>query len=252
MNIHHDIVQQLRARLSDWDGMEAFLHLPPLQSADIYAGAPSIKIDVFYHDKIFSSKDRHSFFPDASFWETQHSKDRFFFQGNSVHILYRSVVEWERKWAGLEAPKDTEDSYGLYRLHRGNIIWSRTEWITGQKDRLQEMPRIFWENLIERILLRLEHIVTDLGLAAMSINPASFIYAQGRFVEGVVESLFCINRKFLSSPEEWEIHMTYFSCKPEGFSGYWDTFLRDEGIDRVKKWEIAKKLVADIWALGST
>jgi hypothetical protein len=252
MNIHHDIVQQLRARLSDWESMEAFLHLPPLQSSDIYAGSPSIKIDVFYNDRILSSKARHAFFPDASFWEPQPFKDRFFFQKNSVHILYRNVQDWEKKWAGLEAPKDTEDSYGLYRLHRGNIIWSRSEWISGQKDRLQEMPRVFWSNLIERILLRLEHIVSDLGLAAMSNNPVSFVYAQGRFVEGVVEALFCLNKKFLSGPEEWEIHMAYFALKPDGFNGYWDTFLRDEGVDRVKKWEIAKRMVGDLWALGSS
>jgi len=250
MNIHHDLLSALKNSYSHWKGMEAFVHLPPLQNPPVLGMDTAVKVDLFYRGVLPPPREREQQFPSALHWEATENKDRFFLEDINIHISYRSVEKWEELWSGMESPEHPEDTYGLYRLQRGNVIWSQSEWIHGEKKRLEQLPPVFWNGLVKRLLPQLEHLVTDLGLAALGENRLGFLYAQGRFLEKMVEYIFALNRRFLSSPEEWEIHLAYMEVLPSGFQGYWETFLRESGVDPLKKWELAKHLVSSLWSLG--
>jgi hypothetical protein len=215
-----------------------------------------LKLDVFYRDAIPAFPARLSGVPGAQLLETSLSrdKDRFFLQDMPVHLDYKLVPRVDEELRALgqpSAPLRQDTTYGLFRLYHGIPVHSQSPWIREVKAQLENLPEGFWAFQRRNLGGRLEHQLSDMAAAHFNRDGLFFQIALARFLETLTELLFNLNRQFLCPPEELKFQLDGLEELPTGFTGYFDSLLREEaGFDRERRLALAKHLAEGVLALA--
>lgn len=247
----NQLVETILHALADSPDLECVQRIPYL------AGMPSsplfcVKLDLFYRGPIPTFPDRLKTLPSLQFVETSLSreKDRFFLQQMPIHLDYKTVSRVDAELADLgepDSPLRQETTYGLFRLYHGIPVHTKTTWIREVKAKLEALPDAFWTFQKTNLASRLEHLLSDMAAANFNGDGLFFQIAQAGFLETLAELLFAVNRQFLGPPEELKFQLEGLDVLPTGFTGYFDTLLReDDSIDRERRVSLARHLAEGV------
>lgn len=251
----NQLVETILQGLTDGPEVECVQRIPyhggGMPSSPLFC----LKLDIFYRSAIPPFPSRLSKLPEPQFLETSLSKekDRFFLDKIPIHLDYKEVPRVEEELAGLGqpgAPLRQETTYGLFRLYHGIPVHAKTGWIREVKARLETLPDEFWTFQRQNLAGRLEHLHSDMAAAVFNRDGLFFQIVLARFLETLAELLFALNRQFLCPPEELQFQIDGLELLPTGFSGYFDTLLReDSGFDRERRAALARHLAESVLAL---
>jgi len=214
-----------------------------------------LKLDIFYRHSVPAYPQRLAGFPTLQFVETSLSrdKDRFFLEKVPIHLDYKVVGKIDEEIGALgqtDAPLRHETTYGLFRLYHGIPVHTKTPWVREVKARLENLPEGFWTFQRRNLAGRLEHLLSDMAASIFNRDGLFFQIAMARYLETLAELLFVLNRQFLCPPEELKFQIDGLELLPAGFTGFFDSLLRDDaGFDRERRLALARHLAEGTLAL---
>ncbi len=247
----NQLVETILQSLAATPDVECVQRIPYL------AGMPSsplfcLKLDLFFRGPIPEFPERLKTLPALQFVETSLSreKDRFFLNQMPIHLDYKTVARVDAELADLgvpDSPLRQDTTYGLFRLYHGIPVHTKSTWIREVKAKLESLPDEFWTFQKTNLASRLEHLLSDMAAANFNRDGLFFQIAQARFLETLAELLFALNRQFLGPSEELKFQIEGLEVLPAGFTGYFDTLLReDPAIDRERRVSLARHLAEGV------
>jgi hypothetical protein len=214
-------------------------------------------IDVFCHGGIPAVSTRENLYGnDISAFESSGNKDRFLAGELPVRLEFKStqnindivsiaVENTERLWM----IKDS-GTYGFYRLCAGDILFSRSGWIYGIRERLGKPRDDFWTVMRQANQSKMEHFLSDLGAALIHGDDFFYLMSESGFIKSACLTLFCINRRFEPSHRAYYSQVTELPIKNDAFSAQLETFLRNgEDITMERRYALAQLIARGIITL---
>lgn len=245
------ICSRITETVSAWDSVRA-LSLMDFISSETFDPYFFISIDVYFNGELPDFEKRKAFFPDAIAFEASRAKqkDRFLINDLPVRLEYKQMFMIDDMVSSYTAYEDKfryNGTYGLYRLQNGRVQYDPDGWITGMRKKLDSLENSFWRFLFSIFRGTTEHFFGDLNAAAMKGDRYFFTISSAGFIQNLVRLLFAVNRRF--EPSGRQVFGTVYDLDvlPEGFSGRFESFLRNDGqISLEKKTEVAELLVTSI------
>jgi hypothetical protein len=244
--------------LSQWPGVEC-VSLNEAALSDTLDPYFALILDVFYSAPIPGAEERHSLYGgDVAAFETssQNIKDRFLIGDLPVRLEYKSTEKIEELVSIADTRLDQlwliKDSgtYGFYRLARGEILFSRTQWIDRIRERLQGAGARFWSEMRSFHQSKMEHFLSDLGAAGQQDDSFHYLIASAGFIKTACLTLFCLNRRFEPSHRAYYRQVLELPALPESFRAQLETFLRvDPDMDMERRFGLAKLIARGIVGL---
>jgi hypothetical protein len=252
------LVERFTRILSEWEGVEC-VSLNEAALPDTLDPYFALILDVYYSGDIPEPEDRFGLYgEDAGVFETskQGNKDRFLVGDIPVRIEYKgtgkidelvSIADTERDRLWLIKDSGT---YGYYRLARGQILYSRSDWIQKIRERLLRLDDSFWQEMRYAHQSKMEHFVSDLGAALIQGDNFHYLISSAGFIKNACLTLFCINRRFEPSHRAYNRQVQDLPILPESFSATFEHFL-SSGVDVTmeRKYSLAQLLARGIIAL---
>jgi len=242
------LVDRFTEVLSSWPGVEC-ITLNEAALSDTLDPYFALILDVFYSASLPDEEERCRLYGDdvAAFESSgQNVKDRFLIGDIPVRLEYKNTAKIEEliqiadtKNESLWLIKDS-GTYGFYRLVNNDIVFSRTNWINGVKERLTHIGNQFWEEMRNTVQSKMEHFLSDLGAACFQGDKFHYLIASAGFIKTVCLTLFCINRRFEPSHRAYYKQVRELPLLPEAFISEFDTFLEnDSGISPESRFRLA-------------
>jgi hypothetical protein len=186
----------------------------------------------------------------------RNEKDRFLIGNIPLRLEYKNTERIEKliniadgKYESLWFIKDSGTD-GFYRLANCDIIFSRTDWIYGIRQRLTNIGDQFWTEMRSTAQSKMEHFLSDLGAACFQRDKFHYLIASGGFIKTACLTLFCINRRFEPSHKAYYKQVRELPVLPESFAGEFETFLDNgSGFDMDSRFSIAKLIAQKIVVL---
>ncbi|MCL2070414.1 MAG: DUF4037 domain-containing protein [Treponema sp.] len=252
------LVDRFSSIISQWTGVEC-VALNEAALPDTLDPYFALVMDIYYRDKIPGAAERRELYgDDLEAFETsgKESKDRFIIGDIPIRLEYKSVGMIEELVSIADTRLDSlwfiKDSgtYGFYRLSKGEVVFSRTDWIKGIRSRLEKLGDEFWQNMRNAHEFKMEHFLSDLGAALMRGDDFFYLTSAAGFIKTACLTLFCINRHFEPSHRAYYKQVLELKELPGSFQSYFETFLRpDPEITRERKFSLAQLIARGIVSL---
>jgi hypothetical protein len=221
--------------LSAWPGIEC-VSLNEAALPDPLDPYFALILDVFHSGPVPAPDERCRLYgEDVAAFETssQSTKDRFLIGDVPVRLEFKNISKIEelvdiadKKLESLWLIKDS-GTYGFYRLARGELLFSRGDWIKSIRKRLDSLGDPFWEAIRYANQSKMEHFLGDLGAALLQKDDFHYLIASAGFIKNACLTLFCINRRFEPSHRAYYKQIRELPLLPESFSAELETFLRN-------------------------
>ncbi len=244
--------------ISAWDGVECIV-LNEAALGDTLDPYFALIFDVYYRGGIPNAEARKDFYGKAAAaFETSPSqaKDRFLVKGLPVRVEYKIIENVEAQVDIAANPESSmwtihrTGTYTFYRLTTGEILWNRSNWIDGMREKLLALPNSFWLRLRSALESRMEHYVSDLGAAVAQEDNFHYLIASASFIKHACMVLFSINRCFEPSHRLYLSRIADLSKLPTEFSGRLESFLWNETkMPPERKFALAQLIAKSIMAL---
>lgn len=244
----------LRAILAGWEGVEAIV-LGEAAEVEVLDPYFAVQLEVFHRSALPSPEERRKRLGDPAAFEAAsfQPEDRFLVEELPVRIRYRELAWFDqilkriedRLWAPHEA-----GTWIFYQVTRGEVLYQRSAWLDGLRERLRHLPESFWETLVDSNRFSVERYLRDLGAAVVRGDPLFYLMAAAGFIRSLCSFLFALNRRFEPSGRMLYERTLQLPELPEGFRGRFESFLRHEqGLPPERKREIAELLTRSILVL---
>jgi hypothetical protein len=194
-------------------------------------------LDVYHSGSIPSPVERKAAYgEDAVAFESSalQNKDRFLVGGLPVRIEYKSVDKIaevldiaDTRTDQLWLIKDS-GTYMFYRLQNGEVLFKRSSWIDGVRERLAKLPDEFWIQMREAHQSKMEHFLSDLGAALLQGDDFHYLISSAGFIKNACVLLFCVNRRFEPSHRGFYEQVKELTLLPGDFVGRFESFLRSD------------------------
>ena len=252
------LVDRFSSIISAWPGVEC-ISLNESALPDTLDPYFALIMDVYYQDPIPGPGERQGLFgDDLEAFETSSrgNKDRFLIGNIPVRLEYKSVRRMEElvsiadtRLENLWLIKD-KGTYSFYRLSRGEIIFSRNNWIIGIRHRLENLEDEFWQIMRYAHESKMEHFLSDLGAAALQEDDFFYLISAAGFIKNACLTLLCINKRFEPSHKAYYKQVLELKELPDSFRAYLETFLRsDPETTMERKFSLAQFIGRGIVAL---
>jgi hypothetical protein len=252
------LVDRFAAALSAWPGVEC-ITLNEAALPDTLDPYFALILDVFCSAPIPGAEDRCRLYGDdvAAFESSgRNEKDRFLIGDIPVRLEYKFIGKIEElvtiadtKQESLWLIKDS-GTYGFYRLDRGEIIFSRNNWINLIRKRLENLGDRFWDEIRGAVQSKMEHFLSDLGAACFQGDAFHYLTSSAGFIKTACLTLFCVNRRFEPSHRAYYNQVRELPVQPESFLAEFDTFLSNEpDMTMERRFAVAKLIARSIVTL---
>ena len=252
------LVDRFSAVITSWPGVEC-IALNEAALSDTLDPYYALILDVFCSGPIPGAEERcHLYGSDVAAFESsgQNEKDRFLVGDIPVRLEFKYTGKIEELLDIADTRNDSlwliKDSgtYGFYRLANGEIIFSRNNWISGIRSRLEKLPSQFWAEMRSAAQSKMEHFLSDLGAACFQGDQFHYLIASAGFIKNVCLTLFCVNRRFEPSHRAYNKQVLELEKLPETFHSEFQTFLENSaGINPDSRFNLAKLIARNIVAL---
>jgi hypothetical protein len=259
------LVDRFAETISSWPGVEC-ISLNEAALPDTLDPYFALIFDVYYEGTIPDPEERcKQYGNDVTAFESSQgrtqggaggSKDRFLINDLPVRMEYKPLKLIEDRVAIADTKLDSlwliKDSgtYGFYRLAHGELIYSRSGWIDGIRNRIKNLSDEFWHLMRIAHESKMEHFLSDLGAAAIQKDDFNYLISAAGFIKNTCLTLFCINRCFEPSHRAYYKQVIELPILPESFKTQFTTFLRsnpEKEMDR--SFALAKLIVRGILTL---
>ena len=252
------LVERFSQILSSWKGVEC-ITLNEAAQQDTLDPYFALILDVFCSASIPGAEERcHLYGDDVAAFEcsSQGEKDRFLIGDIPVRLEYKKTKKIEElvniadsKHESLWLIKDS-GTYGFYRLANCEIVFSRTNWIHGIRERLTGFSDQFWAEMRGAVQSKMEHFLSDLGAACFQGDNFHYLIASAGFIKTACLTLFCINKRFEPSHRAYFKQVCELPVLPESFTGEFETFLdNNSGANLDSRFHLAKLIAHRIVVL---
>ena len=253
-------VQVLSRRLADilgtWAEVEAVL-LGEAAESGVLDPYFAISLDVYYRGELPPAGERRARFGSPPAFEAVPGQpalqDRFLLEELPVRARYQEIARFEDLLARIEARHWVfHDSGGglFHRLAHGQLLYYRSSWAEGTRQRLAALPDHFWTVILEGSQRALSYALNDLQAAAVRDDPLFFALSLSQFLRGLAGLLFALNRRFEPTPRLLARHLATLPRLPDGFAGRFESLLREEaGLTRARKCEVAELLARSVLSM---
>jgi hypothetical protein len=252
------LVDRFSSIVSQWPGVEC-VSLNESALPDTLDPYFALILDVYYRDSIPDAEERRKLYgndPEAFETSSQAIKDRFLIGDIPVRLEYKSIGMIEELISIVDTRLESiwfiKDSgtYSFYRLSRGEIVFSRNDWIKTIRTRLENLGDEFWKIMRYAHESKMEHFLSDLGAAFMREDEFFYLISAAGFIKNACLTLFCINRCFEPSHRAYHEHVLELKELPGSFRAYFETFLRpDPALTMERKFSIAQYIARGIVSL---
>jgi hypothetical protein len=219
--------------LSAWPGIEC-ITVNEAALPDTLDPYFALILDVFYSAPIPGPEDRRPLYgQDLLAFETSPRtlKDRFLIGDIPVRLEYKSTAMVEElvdiadtRLESLWLIKDS-GTYGFYRLINGAVLFSRSAWIDGIRQRLEKLGDPFWQGMREASQSKMEHFLNDLGAAYFQHDEFHYLLASAGFIKEACLTLFCISRCFEPSHRAYYKQVLELPCLSDSFPAELENFV---------------------------
>jgi len=244
--------------LSAWQGVECII-LNEAALSDTLDPYFALILDVFYTGAIPDTDERfHSYGDDVAAFESsgRNEKDRFLIGDIPVRLEFKFAGKIEELVTIADSKPDSlwliKDSgtYGFYRLANGEVVYSRSTWISEIRKRLQALDDQYWTVMRNAAQSKMEHFLLDLGAACFQVDTFHYLISSSGFIKTACLTLFCINKCFEPSHRAYYKQVRELQILPESFVGELETFLSNEqGMTMERRFALAKIIAKGIIAL---
>ena len=252
------LVDRFASIVSQWPGVEC-ISLNEAALPDTLDPYFALILDVYYQDSIPDPEERHDYFgQDLEEFETsaKGDKDRFLIGDIPIRLEYKSVRMIDElvsiadtRHESLWLIKDS-GTYGFYRLFRGEVIFSRNDWILNIRRTLGNLGDEFWQIMRNAHESKMEHFLSDLGAAMMRGDDFFYLISAAGFIKNACLVLFCINRRFEPSHRAYYKQVLELKKLPDSFRSYFETFLSpDPEMTMERKYSLAQLIARGIVSL---
>ncbi|MEM5947444.1 hypothetical protein WKV44_02695 [Spirochaetia bacterium 38H-sp] len=241
----------LEEKLSVWDCVDTLCFLNNDRS-DVYDPYFYISLDVYYDGELPPSEERLAQFDFAGAFETSpgRNKDRFLVRDIPVRLEYKCMSDIEamlNSEPGALLRYDERISYMCYRLKNADVLYKKSNWIDGIREKLDSLPDSFWHALVDEARAKMEHYLSDLCAASELEDEYYFLISSAGFIRSACSALFAINKTFEPWGREMRKHVFRLKELPYSFRGYFDQFVRYEhDMPMAVRREIAEHLASHI------
>lgn len=252
------LVDRFTSIISQWPGVEC-VSLNEAALPDTLDPYFALIMDVYYRQAIPGVKERQELYgEDLQAFETsgKESKDRFLIQDIPVRLEYKSIGMIEELVNIADSRLDSlwfiKDSgtYGFYRLSKGEIVFSRSDWIKNIRTRLGKLGDEFWCGMRNAHESKMVHFLSDLGAALMQGDDFFYLTSAAGFIKNACLTLFCINRRFEPSHRAYYKQVSGLKELPDSFMSYFDSFIRSAPeITKERKFSLAQHIAKGIVSL---
>jgi hypothetical protein len=220
--------------LSVWPGIEC-ITLNEAAMQDTLDPYFALILDVFYSAPIPDPEERRALYGgDLLSFESSPlgMKDRFLIGDIPVRLEYKSTGTVEElvdiAAARVESLWLIKDSgtYGFYRLAKGEILFSRTDWLKKIRRRLEGLGDSFWKGMRSVHRSKMEHFLNDLGAAYLQNDEFHYLLASSGFIKEACLTLFCLNRRFEPSHRFYYRQVLQLPLLPDSFPAELENFVR--------------------------
>jgi hypothetical protein len=244
--------------LSAWPGIEC-VSLNEAALPDPLDPYFALILDVFHSQPVPEADERCRLYGgDVGCFETsgQPAKDRFLIGNIPVRLEFKNIAKIEElvgiadtKLESLWLIKDS-GTYGFYRLAKGELLFSRGDWIKNIRGRLANLSDSFWETLRYASQSKMEHFLGDLGAALFQGDDFHYLIASAGFIKNACLTLFCLNRRFEPSHRAYYKQVKELPVLPESFAAEFETFLRNAPeLNAERKYSLAQLMARKIVSL---
>jgi hypothetical protein len=244
--------------LSAWPGIEC-VTVNEAAMPDTLDPYFALILDVFYSAPVPEAAERSRLYgPDTVAFETsaQVIKDRFLIGDIPVRLEYKSTAKVEElvdiadtRIESLWLIKDS-GTYGLYRLANGEILFSRGNWISHIRDRLEHLGSSFWDGMRDANQSKMEHFLNDLGASYFQHDDFHYLLASAGFIKNACLTLFCFNHRFEPSHRAYYDQVLELPSLPESFPAQLESFLRQgPDVTMERRYSLAQVIARGIVSL---
>lgn len=260
MNIKTKLLaDRFTALFAQWPGVECVI-LNEAAGSGILDPYFALVLDVLYSAPIPKPEERLALYGSdiSAFENSNHQlKDRFLVGDLPVRMEYKSTAQVEDLTAYTDSKTESlwiiKDSgtYGFYRLTQGQILFSRSTWIDGIRDRVLNAKEDFWLRLRDVNQSKMEHFLNDLGAALYQGDDFFSLISAAGFIKHACLTLFCINKHFEPSHRAYGEQVIKLPELPESFAAQLEIFLSDKegGASAERRYTLAKLIARGIIAL---
>ncbi|MDP3177382.1 MAG: DUF4037 domain-containing protein [Spirochaetaceae bacterium] len=255
------LAEDITRVVSAWESVEC-VTLGQHSETDTLDPYFALVIDVYFRGDVPSAERRceslAAVIGDPGAFESagvRRPKDRFLIDGLPIRVEYKSVERIDAVANGGSGPARAQaleghGTYPLFRLLSSRVMFRRSDWIDRVRDGLSSMPDDFWNELEGALAAKMEHLLGDMGAAAMRDDAYFYIVSSAGFAKYATAVLFVLNKRFEPSARAMDEQLHALPILPADFRGRWESFLRsDVGMNRDKKFEIAQLIARSIIAL---
>jgi hypothetical protein len=249
------IAKALADRLALLEGVQAVL-LGEAADIEVFDPYFTIDLDVYVAGAPPGLEARRTLLPDLQAFETSpiSAIDRFLVEElpASMHFIRTADVDrmllriTEQSWVFHEPGTNA-----LYRIERGEPLFSRDGWLEEARSVLAHVPPQFWWQAKLRAFSLAERALADLGAAAHRSDDLFFLVSAARLVRCVASFLFAANRHFEPSDRMLGERIAALPVVPEGLGGRLDSFMRPIGeVTKDARREIAEHIVRSLMPMA--
>ena len=251
------LVDRLVKVLAEWPAVEC-ISLNESAQPDTLDPYFALILDIYYDGSIPNAEERLRLFGDdvVAFESAGEGKDRFLIGDLPVRLEYKPIELIEERINIAHTRLDSlwliKDSgtYGFYRLARGELIFTRGNWIQAVREKIEELGDEFWQGMRMANESKMEHFLSDLGAAAIQEDDFNYLISAAGFIKSACLTLFCINQRFEPSHRAYYKQVMKLPILPETFKAEFESFLRQEsGVGMERKFALAKIIARGIIAL---
>ncbi|GAB1481539.1 hypothetical protein MASR2M78_03540 [Treponema sp.] len=244
--------------ISKWDAVEC-IGLNEAALSDTLDPYFALILDVYLSGDIPDASERQIAYGEGiAAFETSPlgNKDRFLVGSLPVRLEFKSIDKIEeivdiadKRTDQLWLIKDS-GTYGFYRLARGDVLYKKSAWIDGIRDRLSKLGDEFWRQMRDAHQSKMEHFLSDLGAALIQGDDFHYLISSSGFIKNACVAIFCINRSFEPSHRGFYEQVQELSILPDEFVGRFESFLRNDAeMTAERKYSLAQLIARSVLAL---
>lgn len=207
--------------ISEWEAVDAVLMLR--FGTDRYDPSFFISYDVYYTGTLPVPAEREQKLSFAAGFESTQDgqKDRFLVEDVPVRLEYKEQQAFDEALKNAQDPDEGDpllNTYGFYRLQRGDVLLERSGWVQRTRGELNTLPDHFWERRIRAFSSRMDHVLADLSSAVFSGEELFYHLSLASFLSALCSLLFAINHRFEPAGRVLNEQMQKLPILPEEFS----------------------------------
>ncbi|TVR68821.1 MAG: DUF4037 domain-containing protein [Spirochaetaceae bacterium] len=239
--------------LADWEAVDSVLMLR--FGTDRYDPSFFISYDVYYRGSLPERESRERAFAFAAGFEStlDGQKDRVLLDDVPVRLEYKETSLFDAMLREIGEGDEGDplvNTYGFYRLERGEVLLERSAWVARTRASLREIPDAFWTRRIDAFSARMDHVLADLSTAVFSGEELFYQLSLASFLSTLCTLLFSINRRFEPAGRLLTEQLKQLPLLPEEFATRLEYLLgHDSAITDKRKREIAELVTYSVLRL---